>query len=87
VPFLTISTGYVGATPLVRIRKIPASMLPKLSQVFAVSLETLLGIPQKPAKRGPASKLQRQVEQISQLPRAKQKFVTEILDTVLQQAG
>lgn len=67
------------------IRKIPASMLPSLSEVFAVPLESLLGIPQKKAKRGPAPKLQRQVELIGQLPRTKQRFVMEMLDAVIQQ--
>jgi transcriptional regulator with XRE-family HTH domain len=31
-------------------------------------------------------KLQRQVEQISRLPKAKQRFVSELLETVLQKA-
>lgn len=39
------------------------------------------------SKRGPASTLEKQIEQISQLPRAKQKFVMEMLDTVIQQAS
>ena len=38
-------------------------------------------------KRGPASKLEQQLEQISSLPRAKQQFVIQMLDTVLQQAS
>jgi len=38
-------------------------------------------------KRGPASKLQQQIEQGRHLPRAKQKFVIEMLDTVIQQAA
>tara|TARA_Y100001956_G_C4004353_1_gene134914 strand:+ start:304 stop:450 length:147 start_codon:yes stop_codon:yes gene_type:complete len=38
-------------------------------------------------KRGPASKLQQQIEQVRQLPRAKQQFVMEMLDTVSQQAA
>lgn len=38
-------------------------------------------------KRGPTPKLQRQLERLSRLPKAKQKFVSEMLDTVLQQAG
>jgi hypothetical protein len=33
------------------------------------------------------AKLQRQLERLSRLPKAKQKFVSEMLDTVLQQAG
>ena len=39
------------------------------------------------AKRGPASKLQQQVEQVRQLPRTKQQFVMDMLDTVIQQAA
>ncbi|MEZ5583255.1 MAG: hypothetical protein R3F37_11300 [Candidatus Competibacteraceae bacterium] len=31
--------------------------------------------------------LQRQMEQIGQLPRTKQKFVMDMLDTVIQQAS
>ncbi len=69
------------------IRKIPVSMLPKLSQVFAVPVESLLGMTNKTTKRGPTPKLQRQVELISHLPRAKQKFVSEMLETVIQQSG
>ena len=38
-----------------------------------------------PGKRGLSSRLQQQVEAISQLPRARQKFVVEMLDTVLAQ--
>ena len=70
------------------IRKIPASMLPILATIFAVSTDDLLGITTKQAaKRGPTPKLQRQVELIAQLPKTKQKFVTEMLETVLQQAS
>ena len=38
-------------------------------------------------KRGPVSKLEQQVKQIRQLPRSKQKFVSEMLDRVLQANG
>ena len=69
--------------------RLPTSLLPKLAQVLEVPVEDLLG--QQPgrrstAKRGPSSRLEQQVEQISQLPRAKQRFVIEMLDTVLAQA-
>ena len=67
------------------LRKIPASMLPVLAKLFAVSLEQLVGIDNKPAKRGPASTLQRQIEQIGLMPRAKQKFISEMLDALIQQ--
>lgn len=68
-------------------RRVPASMLSAFAKALAVSVEELLGDQPKPAKRGPAPKLQRQMERISQLPRAKQRFVLEMLDTVLQQAS
>ena len=66
-------------------RKIPASMLPTLAKLFAVSLEQLVGMEAKPAKRGPASVLQRQIEQIGLMPRAKQKFITEMLEALIKQ--
>jgi transcriptional regulator with XRE-family HTH domain len=69
------------------IRKIPSSMLPTLAQVFGTSADELLGVRNGKRKRGPAPKLQRQIEQIQQLPRTQQRFVMQMLDTVLQQAG
>ncbi|QOC21582.1 hypothetical protein IC757_11075 [Wenzhouxiangella sp. AB-CW3] len=39
----------------------------------------------QPAKRGPASILQRQIEQIGLMPRAKQKFITEMLEALIRQ--
>ena len=39
------------------------------------------------AKRGPDSKLQQQIEKIRQLPRTKQQFVMDMLDTVIQQSA
>jgi hypothetical protein len=60
-------------------------MLPTLAQLFGVTLEELLGMPAPPAKRGPTPKLQRQIEQLQQLPKTKQRFVMEMIDTVLQQ--
>ena len=68
-------------------RRIPVSALPDLSQALGVSAEELLGADDdKPAKRGPAPKLQRQLEELSKLPRSQQRFVSQMLDTVLQQA-
>lgn len=65
------------------IRKIPASMLPKLAEIFAVPVDELLGIENTAAKRGPIPKLQQQIEKISALPKTKQRFVMEMLDTVI----
>lgn len=69
------------------IRKIPASMLPVLAQLFMISTDELIGVKQAKAKRGPMPKLQRQIELVATLPKAKQKFVSEMLDTVIQQQG
>ncbi len=62
-------------------------MLPKLAQLFGISVDELVGMEDKPAKRGPVPKLLRQVEQVTLLPKAKQKFVSEMLETVIQQAS
>ncbi|GGP28346.1 helix-turn-helix domain-containing protein [Silvimonas amylolytica] len=67
--------------------RVAASLLPTLAQVLDLTLDELLG--QAPArstgKRGPASRLQQQVDAISQLPKPKQRFVLEMLETVLAQ--
>ena len=69
-------------------RRVPVSLLPTLAKALAVSVETLLGEPDKrTGKRGPSPKLLQQLEQVSQLPKAQQKFVSQMIDTVLQQAG
>lgn len=66
-------------------RRVPASMLPLLSEVLGLSVDELVGVkPERPKKRGPAPKLQKQLEQLSELPKAKQRFVMEVLDTVLE---
>ena len=64
-------------------------MLPPLTKALGITIEELLEETPKAAKakRGPASVLERQIEQISHLPRAKQKFVMEMLEAVLQQAS
>ncbi len=68
--------------------RVPASMLPQLARIFGVGVDTLIGeSAQGKTKRGPAPKLQQHIERISQLPKPKQKFVLEMLETVLAQAS
>lgn len=69
-------------------RRVPISLLPLLAQTLSTSMEALIGAPssRSTGKRGPAPKLQQQLEQVSRLPKAQQKFVSQMLDTVLQQA-
>jgi transcriptional regulator with XRE-family HTH domain len=69
-------------------RRIPVSALPALARSLGVSLEELLGEDSGAAKkRGPTPKLQQQIERIMELPRSQQRFVMQMLDTVLAQQG
>ena len=68
-------------------RRMPISTLPLLAKALGVSIEELVGEQPKPGKRGPAPKLQQQLEQLQALPRAKQRLVSEVLDSLLAQAG
>jgi len=68
-------------------RRVPVSALPILAKTLLMPMEILVGEPDQTAKkkRGPTPKLQQQMELVSQLPKAKQKFVMDMLDTVIQQ--
>ena len=70
-------------------RRVPISTLPLLASTLNVTVEDLIGMPapRGTGKRGPAPKLQQQLERITQLPKAQQRFVMQMLDTVLQQQG
>jgi transcriptional regulator with XRE-family HTH domain len=69
-------------------RRIPVSMLQSLAQALSVDLEGLLGGTSKAnAKRGPAPILARHMERISALPKTRQKFVIEVLESMLAQHG
>ncbi|MEO5829708.1 MAG: helix-turn-helix transcriptional regulator [Rhodanobacter sp.] len=69
-------------------RRMPISTLPLLAKALSTSIEELIGADDKRhGKRGPTPRLQQQLDQVSQLPRAQQKFVSAMLDTVLQQAA
>lgn len=62
-----------------------AEFVAKAAAALEVSADELLGHSVKTSKKpGPPSKLQQQIEQIQRLPRSKQRFVSELLDTVLQ---
>jgi len=85
---LGIAQQTLGHYEMARLR-VPASMLPQLAQIFKVGVDELIGMPQTKtrSKRGPASQLQQHMERISQLPKTQQKFVLQMLDTVLAQAA
>jgi len=69
--------------------RIGVQTLALAAQVLETSVEDLLGTPAKrsTSKRGPVSKLQQQLERISQLPKARQRVVSEVLDSLLAQSG
>ena len=78
-------------------RRVPVSMLPRLAKLLDTPIETLIGEgehdtatpPATPrrTRRGPPSRIEQQLDAIAQLPRARQRFVSEMLDTVLAQAS
>jgi transcriptional regulator with XRE-family HTH domain len=63
------------------------SLLPEVAQLFGVSTDDLLGRKSGASKRGPASKMQQQVERLSRLPQAKQRVVMEMLEGFLSQVA
>ncbi len=67
--------------------RVAVALLPVLSSTLGMSLEELVGTQPKPGKRGPAPKLQQQLERIGQLPKARQRVVGEVLDSLLAQSG
>ena len=60
----------------------------RCAEVLAVSVSELMGEAAPAAKRpGPASRLEKQVEQIRRLSRSDQQFVSKFLDQVLSKTG
>lgn len=66
--------------------RMPVSLLPKLTELFGVPGDELLGLnAARAGKRGPVPKLQQQIERLQRLPKAKQKLVMDMLEGVLMQ--
>lgn len=66
--------------------RIAVETLTQLADALGVSIEDLIGTQRRSTgKRGPAPKLQQQLEQLSQLPKAKQRLVSEVLDSLIAQ--
>ncbi|WP_433704194.1 helix-turn-helix domain-containing protein [Paraburkholderia sacchari] len=68
--------------------RIPVSMLPALANLLTLSFDELMGKPivQWGDRHVVTSRLQQQIAAIEQLPKTKQHFVSQMLDTVLAQA-
>ena len=67
--------------------RMPVSLLPQLARFFGVGTDDLLGVRSAASKRGPAPKLQQHMQRISRLPKTQQRFVMQMLETVLNQGG
>ena len=66
--------------------RIAVALLAPLATALAITVEDLIRqAPANKKKRGPVSIMQRQIEQIGLMPRAKQKFISEMLDAIIQQ--
>lgn len=65
---------------------IPVYRLAMLADALGVPVEELLKETSKSSRKpGPASKLDRLTEQISKLPKSRQRFVVEMLETAVSQ--
>ena len=66
-------------------RRVPLPTLIKISELLHASIEELLPIQQQtPRKRGPASKMQRQLEKIQALPDDKQKLIYDLIESLTE---
>lgn len=66
--------------------RIAVALIPELSKVLDVSVAELIDeSPPPKSRRGPIPIMQRQVEQIRTMPRAKQKFISDMLDALIKQ--
>jgi transcriptional regulator with XRE-family HTH domain len=67
--------------------RLPISILPTLSQLLTLSFDELIGqtVNRRGGKRGPMSRLQQLIAEIERLPKTKQQFVSQMLNTVLAQ--
>lgn len=71
------------------VSRIAVATLSQLAIALDTNIEDLIDAPARctSGKRGPAPKLQQQLQQLSQLPRAKQRMVSEVLDSLLARAA
>jgi len=67
--------------------RISVELLATLAKTLSVSVEELMEEPsmKTATKRGPTSLLHKQIEQVGLMPRAKQKFISEMLDALIIQ--
>lgn len=69
-------------------RRVPVSLLPVIAQTLHTTLDALVAHDTTPAiaapkKRGPQKKIQQQLQLIETLPLAKQRAISQVLDSVI----
>jgi transcriptional regulator with XRE-family HTH domain len=71
------------------VSRIAVAMLSQLAAALDTTVEELIGTPAKrgSGKRGPAPKIQQQLERVSELPKARQRVIAEVLDSMLAQSS
>ena len=63
---------------------IPSSVIPALADALGVTVEELIGISSaKAGKRGPKSRLEKQLEDLRRLPKPDQELASQLLDRLL----
>ena len=68
-------------------KRIPLSRVPRLAECLSVDIrEPIVGHGAGSGKRGPSPKIQRQLEQIRQLPKSEQQFVSKLLESIIAKA-
>jgi transcriptional regulator with XRE-family HTH domain len=71
--------------------RVAVALLPTLARMLDLTLEELVGYDDPSAKarnkRGPAPKIQQQLERVSALPKARQRIIAEVLDSMLAQSS
>lgn len=65
-------------------RQVPRNVVKSLADLYGVPPEEILGIEgPEPRKRGPKTKLERLIDEVQKLPRAKQEFIATLLGQIL----
>lgn len=75
----------VIATYELATRKLPASLLVPLTELFGITIEELIGTQPAKIKPGPVPKLQRQFETAAELPKSEQRFLSQMLERFLSE--
>lgn len=65
--------------------RVSVALLLEMSRILRFSIDDMLaGRAEGRSKRGPASRLEQQLDAIARLPKAKQRLVADMLDGILQ---